>query len=765
MKDSNEVLADPGRGTGDDGHAAVESEGGEGIRRRHSAASYGASPLRRSDVVLLGIFFAVISAWIATLVLQQGITPLRATGGLLVIAGATTAVAGLLRVNSAREAGLTGALRDTATRSDVLFAVSPDPMWLWDPTTMRILDANAATTRVLGWSRDELLRMSIGELQVDHSPRELRTIDYAGEWNHRRKDGSVAITLVSTSPVVHDGITVNLSLAHDLTAERANDARTRAIVDSASDAIFTIDLDGCVESANPGAERMFGRTASDLVAVPVSTLMRATDGSPLVGPVPGFDREVVGIRLDGTTFPLELAVQDVRLGDRTVSTVIARDITERKALERRLTSQATHDPLTGLPNRVLLIDRLTHALSRAERTGRSVAVLFCDLDRFKIVNDSLGHTAGDALLFAAANRFRSAVRTGDTVARFGGDEFVVLAENLADDTDAVRVAEQITASLGEPVRIGNQDLHVTSSIGIAVGRPGRDTAEALVRDADAAMYRAKNSGRARFEMFDSDLRLQALQRLEIEGAMRAGLEHDEFVVHYQPEIELASGRIVGLEALVRWERPGEGTRSPAAFLPVAEETGLIVPLGQRVLHQACAEATRWHAELGDRAPTVWVNVSARELASLDFIAMVDHAVRELLPGPHALGLEITETDIVPDDDLSRRTMEALIDMGLRLAIDDFGTGYASLSYLWRFPADVVKIDQTFVRKMEEDRDAVVLVKAMIDMAHSLGKTIVAEGVETEEQLARLRRLGADTVQGYLFAKPQPASSIDALLTV
>ena len=698
-----------------------------------------------------------------TLTVGGDVNTLDVLGGLLVIGGSTMAVRALLRSDRRRTDGLAGELQDSRSRSDILFAVSPDPMWVWDPETLRVLDANDAATRVLGWSRDELLLMTIAELQMDASPRQLRSIPYEGEWCHRRRDGGSVVTLVATSPVLHEGREARISLVHDLTIERDNDARTRAIVDGAADAILTIDLDGSIESANPGAERMFGYGASELVGHPVADLMKALDGSSLDGPVPGFGREVTGIRADGSTFPLELAVQDVQLGDRTVSTVIARDITERKALEKRLTSQATHDALTGLPNRLLLIDRLTHALSRAERTGRSLAVLFCDLDRFKVVNDSLGHTAGDALLFTAASRLRSAVRTSDTVARFGGDEFVVLVEDLADETDAVQVAEQLIAALAEPMQIGDQELYVTASIGIAVGRPGRDTAEALVRDADVAMYRAKSNGRARFELFDAGLRLQALERLEIEGAMRAGIEHQEFVVHYQPEIELTTGEIVGLEALVRWERPGEGTRSPGAFLPVAEETGLILPLGESVLHQACAEASRWHAQLGDKAPTVWVNVSARQLASIDLLAMVEHAVREMLPGPHALGLEITETDIIPDDDISRRTMDALIDMGVKLAIDDFGTGFASLSYLWKFPATVVKIDQSFVRRMEDDRDARILIKAMIDMAHSLGKTIVAEGVETEAQLAQLKALGADTAQGYLLARPQPASSIDALL--
>jgi diguanylate cyclase (GGDEF)-like protein/PAS domain S-box-containing protein len=651
----------------------------------------------------------------------------------------------------------------TLAAADVIFAASREPMWMWDPQSLAILDANVAATDLLGWSRDELRHMTLTELQVDASPRDIRLGRYEGEWRHRHRDGRLVWLSVSTTPIVHRGSEARLSFAHDLTDKLETEARTKAIVDTAADAILTIDLDGRIESANPAAERMFGREGGSLVGDAVGSLMRTTDGRPVDGPAFAHGREVVGVHADGSTFPVELAVTEVELGATTVSTVIARDITDRKALETRLTSQATHDPLTGLPNRLLFIDRLVHALSLAERNGNDVAVLFCDLDRFKVVNDSLGHTAGDALLFAAATRFREAVRTVDTVARFGGDEFVVLVENLPESTDALRVAEKLEHALLEPVRVGTQEVHVTASIGIAIGRGGVDTAESLVRDADVAMYRAKSNGRARVELFDADLRTQALERMEIESAMRAGLAAHQFVVHYQPEIELRTNRIVGLEALVRWDRPGDA-RSPAAFLPVAEETGLIVPLGESVLEQACAEAVRWHDRLGDDAPTVWVNVSARQLTSLALIPTVERAV-QTLPRPSALGLEVTETDVVPDDDMSRRVMDALIDIGVKLAIDDFGTGFASLSYLWRFPAHVVKIDQSFVRRMLDDDDARVLVRAMIDMAHSLGKTIVAEGVETSEQLEVLRALGADTVQGYLLARPQPASSIDALLAV
>ncbi|MEA3019522.1 MAG: hypothetical protein QOI47_1046, partial [Actinomycetota bacterium] len=588
---------------------------------------------------------------------------------------------------------------------------------------------------------------------------------YEGEWRHRRKDAEPIWTNVATRAVRHAGRAARLSVIHDLSEQRGSDARTKAIVDSAADAILTIDLNGRIESANPGAERMFGHRAEALVGASVANLMRSLGGTTTESPLQPFGREVVGVRANGATFPLELAVTDIALGDRTVTTVIARDVSDRQALEKRLTSQTTHDSLTGLPNRLLFMDRLTHALSRGERSDNPLAVLFCDLDRFKVVNDSLGHTAGDALLFTAASRFRDAVRGADTVGRFGGDEFVVLVENLDDEADALRVAQQLSHALDAPVQIGAQEIHMTASIGIALGRPGRDSAEALVRDADVAMYRAKTNGRSRIEVFDAALRRQAIDRLEIEAEVRSGIAQSEFVAHYQPEIEIATGAIVGLEALVRWERSGGDVRSPDSFLPVAEETGLIVPIGETVLEQACAEAARWRTVLGDQAPIVWVNLSARQLASLDLVPMVDNAVRTHLSGPGALGLEITETDVVPDDDMSRRTVAALVDMGVRLAIDDFGTGFASLSYLWRFPAHVVKIDQSFVRRMGEDREATILVKAMIDMAHSLGKTIVAEGVETDEQLARLERLGADTAQGYLLGRPQPARSIDALLAV
>ena len=734
----------------------------------------------RIDAVLVVLLALVLAGLAAATVLHGHLEARDWASAAVVVVVPTAAVYLLLAWNRRRVDAVEVALARAEERMRLLFHSSPEPMWVYDQETLRIVDVNPAAVQAYGWTREEFVELSLIDI-VDADPEAHRAAvaalpeatTFLGEWRHRRKDGSTRWVLVTTQGVVHEGRSARLAVSHDITQQHEHEARTRAILDHAADAILTIDLDGLVESMNPAAERMFGYPIDEIVGTDVDRLMEPPDDDDLAAPGSGarittrsglqLGREVVGRRRDGSTFPLELSVTEVELGDRTICTVVARDVTERKAFERRLTHQGTHDALTGLPNRVLFMDRLAHALATASRSQRPMAVLFCDIDRFKVINDSLGHTAGDALLFAVAGRFRAALRTSDTVARFGGDEFVILAEELADEADAVIVAEKLAEALREPIAIGRQEIVVSSSIGIAVADPETATPETLVRDADVAMYRAKSKGRARHEQFDADLRRQALQRLDTESALRRGMGLHEFVVHYQPEVDLESGQVVGVEALVRWDHPDHGLTAPANFLPVAEETGLIVAIGEQVFSQACLQAAHWHEEHGDRAPTMWVNVSARQLASPVLVDVVRQAVETYLPAPSALGLEITETDIVPDDDLSKRTMQELNELGVRIAIDDFGTGFASLSYLWRFPAQVIKIDRSFVRRLDEEREATVLIAAMIQLAHSLGKTVVAEGVENDEQLSRLRRLGCDAVQGYLLGRPGPADQIGKLL--
>jgi diguanylate cyclase (GGDEF)-like protein/PAS domain S-box-containing protein len=631
-------------------------------------------------------------------------------------------------------------------RLRVVFDAAPQPMWIADAATGALLDVNEAAVAAFGWPRDDFLAHRVDDLIV---------VDVSsGEVRHRTRDGGDRAVDIARHDLVPEGRPALLTVVDDLGLRRDAEARLRSIIDDAADAILTIDGGGCIEIANPATARMFGYGVDELTGAHIDSLLESehdsSSGHQRTRVQLG--REATGRRRDGTTFPLELSVTETNVDGRTVATVVARDVTERKAFERRLAHQGTHDALTGLPNRTLFMDRVAHALAATHRTHRPMAVLFCDVDRFKVVNDSLGHTAGDALLYAVATRFRQAVRTSDTVARFGGDEFVILAEDLADEADATVVAEKLAGALREPISLGSNEIVVTSSIGIAMPDHA-STPETLVRDADVAMYRAKARGRARHERFDAQLRAQALQRLDIESALRRALGLEEFLVHYQPEVDLDSGRAVGVEALVRWDHPDKGITSPASFLPVAEETGLIVDIGYDVFRRAGRQFEVWHERLGDRTPTMWVNVSARQLAMPELVPRLRAVTEEFLPSPTCLGIEITETDIVPDDERVQRTMGDLTDLGVRIAIDDFGTGFASLSYLWRFPADVVKIDRTFVHRLEEEREATVLIAAMIQMAHSLGKSTVAEGVETAEQLARLRRLECDVVQGYLIGRP------------
>jgi diguanylate cyclase (GGDEF)-like protein len=421
--------------------------------------------------------------------------------------------------------------------------------------------------------------------------------------------------------------------------------------------------------------------------------------------------------------------------------------------------QLLRDPLTGLPSRLLLMNRLQAAIARIDRTGTQVAVLFIDLDRFKVVNDSLGHHAGDRLLVAVADRLRTAARRHELPARFGGDEFVIVCEDIADAQDAVAVGERLLRALAQPFDFDDVPAFVGGSIGIAVTSDPQAAPADLVRDADAAMYRAKQAGGGRCSIFDQVVRDRAVARQATEAALRNAIANDELVVHFQPEISVASGDIVGVEALVRWQRPGAGMVPPADFIPIAEETGLIVPIGKWVLHAACAQAKSFD----DGRLVIRVNVSARQLAEPGLADTVKDALAASGLPPERLVLEVTESVVLEDGDRSVAALQALRDIGVGVSLDDFGTGYCSLSYLRRLPIDSLKIDRSFVRGLGREADDDSIVTSVIDLARSLGVSVVAEGVETEEQLAGLRARGCDTMQGFLFAKPGPASAVAALM--
>jgi diguanylate cyclase (GGDEF)-like protein len=426
-------------------------------------------------------------------------------------------------------------------------------------------------------------------------------------------------------------------------------------------------------------------------------------------------------------------------------------------------NQLLRDPLTGLPSRLLFSNRVTQALDRLQRRrGSHVAVLFLDLDRFKVINDSLGHAAGDKLIVAVADRLRHALRRHETVSRFGGDEFAILCEDIRDEQDAIAVGERVLRAFSTPFHLPHGDAVSSASLGIALAADPDVDVGNLVRDADAAMYRAKEAGGGRLMLFDEVTRQRALTRLHTESAIRRAIEHEEFRVFFQPEVSVETGAIVGLEALVRWEHPEDGLVGPDRFIALAEETGLIVPIGTWVLHEACRLARRWQEERHGPL-VVRVNVSARQLAADDLIDIVADALERTGMDPSQLCLEVTESVLVEDPEASADKLAALKALGLKIAVDDFGTGYSSLEYLRRFPVDCVKIDRSFVRGIPHSSEDVAIVNAVIELGHALGLSVTAEGVETAEQLGNLQSTGCDTAQGFLFSRPEHPDVVTRLL--
>jgi diguanylate cyclase (GGDEF)-like protein len=428
-------------------------------------------------------------------------------------------------------------------------------------------------------------------------------------------------------------------------------------------------------------------------------------------------------------------------------------------------TQLLRDPLTGLPSRLLFLNRLNLALDRlARRPGRQVAVLFLDLDRFKVINDSLGHPAGDKLILAVAERLRHSLRRHETIARFGGDEFAILCEDIADEQDAVAVAERVLKLFGTPFQLADGDTTTGASIGIALSASPDQIGEDLVRDADAAMYRAKGSGGGRFLLFDELTRQRAVARLETEKELRRAIEREELRVFFQPEVSIATGALVGVEALVRWQHPERGLLGPGEFISLAEETGLIVPLGTWVLRESCQVAQAWHDEgLVSEDFSMRVNVSARQLASDRLPGTVAAILAQTGLHPAGLCLEVTETLLIEDPTTSVATLTALKELGVEIAVDDFGTGYSSLQHLRNFPIDCVKIDRSFVRGLPDSTEDGAIVGAVIKLGHALNLSVTAEGVETSAQLENLQASGCDTAQGFLFSRPEPVATIEAQL--
>jgi diguanylate cyclase (GGDEF)-like protein/PAS domain S-box-containing protein len=455
---------------------------------------------------------------------------------------------------------------------------------------------------------------------------------------------------------------------------------------------------------------------------------------------------------DGQTNPLHLIFQ-------------IQDITDRKRAEEQLLHDAFHDALTGLPNRALFMDHVKMAIQRSRRTGnRLFAALFLDLDRFKIINDSLGHMVGDQLLVGIAHRLEACLRPGDTVARLGGDEFTILLEDLSDIDDVLEVATRVQEAVTQPFNIGGHEVVTTVSIGIAMSNASYERAEDLLRDADTAMYRAKLMGKKRHVVFDREMHERAMELLQLETDLRRAITRKEFFLNYQPIVSLDTGKISSFEALVRWRHPERGLVMPSDFITIAEETGLIVPLGQWVLGEACRQMREWQKFFQvDEAVTISVNLSSRQFSQSDLIEQVASALRDTELPAHSLKLEITESMVMENIDTAIDMLAQLRGLGIGLSIDDFGTGYSSLSYLHRFPIDTLKIDRSFVAQMTDNSENAEIVRTIVTLARSLSMDVIAEGVESYEQLRQLGNLGCDYGQGYLFSKPVAVSQAIELL--
>jgi diguanylate cyclase (GGDEF)-like protein/PAS domain S-box-containing protein len=556
----------------------------------------------------------------------------------------------------------------------------------------------------------------------------------------------------------------------------AEKERAQVTLNSIGDAVACTDIAGNLTFLNIIAEKLTGWSWQEAAGRPMAEVFLILDAKsrePIANPMKmAVDRDrtlhlpsdSILIRRDGLEIPIEDSVAPIhdRDGRVTGAVVVFRDVSAAREAAMQITHSAEHDFLTGLPNRLLLSDRISQAIALAPRHEQRVAVLFLDLDGFKHINDSLGHPIGDKLLQSIAKRLVDCVRVSDTVSRQGGDEFVILLPEVRHPEDSASTVARILAAVAQTHSIDLHDLHVTTSIGVSIFPDDGMDAETLIKNADTAMYQAKENGRQSFQFFKPAMNVRAVERQSIEEGLRRAIERQELSLHYQPKIDLKAGTISGAEALLRWTHPTRGLVSPAQFIPVAEACGLILPIGAWVLRQACIQARAW-LDAGLPAKPVAVNVSAMEFRSENFLTRLFRTLSDVDLEPRYLELELTESVLMQSADASASVLRAVRERGIRVAIDDFGTGYSSLSYLRKFPVDALKIDQSFVRQISTAGEDTALVTAVIGMARSLGLKVVAEGVQTFEELVFLRAHHCDEVQGFYFSQPLPAEQFAKLL--
>lgn len=698
-----------------------------------------------------------------------------------------------VRNNTGRLVGIEGtihnvseirAAEDLRSRFGKMLDQSHHEIYVFDAQSLKFTQVNYGALQNLGYSIEEMLQKTPVDIKPAYSKKQfvefLQPL-YRGEKDgiifeavHRRKDDTDYNVEIRLQLYADEQAPVFIAMVQDITERRRVEFRTRTLsmaLQQAADVVVVTDAEGIIEYVNPAFEDATGFSREE-VSGKTPSMVRSgkhdhkfySDLWKTITRGKVYRNVFINRRKNGEIYYEEKTITPVKDASGKIVNYIStgRDITERIESQERLHYLAHHDVLTDLPNRLLFLERLSHALTRAQRSKNTCAVLFLDLDRFKKINDTLGHDAGDHLLQAVAERLKNVVRDGDTIARIGGDEFIVLLEDIKAPEDVGSISRKILHKISRPFSINHQKLYTSTSIGISLFPADGTDAHTLLKNADAAMYRAKDRGRNNYQFYSADLGAKALKYFALENDLHNALEREEFVLYFQPQMDLKNGNITGVEALIRWNHPESGLVSPAEFIPLLEDTGLIVPVGEWVLTAACEQVKEWQ-NAGIDIKRLAVNISSRQIEDRQFLQTVESVLKNTKMDPKMLEFEITESLLMSHAEQTLQTIRELSDMGIRLAIDDFGTGYSSLSYLKRFPIDTLKIDQSFVHDITTDTEDAAIIKAILAMSRSLNIDVVAEGVETREQEAFLKAHGCDYVQGYLYARPAPSDVIELLL--
>ena len=756
------------------------------VRQQASAGQTGAADARPRDpyasarlapVVAIGLAIAVVIAFWPRLTPEIYPWLLSQVLLLLLFVALREWAGGTL------EARLTAAASASEERLRRIFDISPVMIAISRRADGVFIDINEAYAGITGYRRDELIGRSSLELGIWHRPEERGTLlerlqaDGAVrgvDMKIRTRSGEIRDVLASFIPISIKDEACLLGVALDITERQRTAAQMRKLaraLEQSADMVMITDREGVIEYVNPAFERTTGYGAAEVCGQRPNMLRSGMQGQEfyrvlwqriLAGEV--FSEVFINRSRAGEIYYEQKTITPLRdaAGEITHFVATGRDISERIKFEERLRYLAEHDTLTTLPNRTQLLDQLQTILAAARARARLVAVLFLDLDRFKNINDTLGHAAGDDLLLELGRRLRGHLRTHDRIARFGGDEFVIVMDELARAEDASTLASRLLESIARPFDIAGSRLHVSASIGISLFPGDGEDSGTLLKQADAAMYRAKERGGNRYMFYAADIGAHAHRRLTLENHLRQALDRGEFVLHYQPQVDGRSGRILGCEALLRWRQPEQGLVPPADFIPLLEETGLIVPVGRWVLETACAQLADWrHSH--DGGLTMAVNISSRQFHEGGLPELVAGLVQRHALDPARLELEITESTLMQHIPNTADTLAALVGLGVGIALDDFGTGYSSLNYLRRFPIDTLKVDRAFIGNIPGHADDTAIVEAIIALARTLHLRVIAEGVETLVQREFLGELGCQAMQGYLFSRPVPAADFARLL--